>query len=73
MSYNTIYRRDLFRDHVIVVTGGGSGIGRCTGDELASLGACVAIMGNVLSSGQAGSAACRHSSRRVLRPPGHRH
>src|SRR6201998_2837240 len=45
MSYNSIYRRDLFRDHIVVVTGGGSGIGRCTAHELASLGAHVAIVG----------------------------
>src|SRR3979409_1946971 len=45
MSYDSIYRRDLFRDHVVVVTGGGSGIGRCTAHELASLGAHVAIVG----------------------------
>jgi citronellol/citronellal dehydrogenase len=45
MSYNSIYRRDLFRDRVVVVTGGGSGIGRCTAHELASLGAHVAIVG----------------------------
>jgi citronellol/citronellal dehydrogenase len=45
MPYNSIYRRDLFRDHVVVVTGGGSGIGRCTAHELASLGAHVAIVG----------------------------
>src|SRR6201987_2162256 len=45
MSYNSIYRRDLFRDHIVVVTGGGSGIGRCTAHELAALGAHVAIVG----------------------------
>jgi citronellol/citronellal dehydrogenase len=45
MSYNSIYRRDLFGDHIVVVTGGGSGIGRCTAHELASLGAHVAIVG----------------------------
>ena len=45
MSYNSIYRRDLFRDRVVVITGGGSGIGRCTAHELASLGAHVAIVG----------------------------
>src|SRR5271170_6412051 len=45
MSYNSIYRRDLFGDRVVVVTGGGSGIGRCTAHELASLGAHVAIVG----------------------------
>src|ERR1700757_3535841 len=45
MSYNSIYRRDLFHDQVVVVTGGGSGIGRCTAHELASLGAHVALVG----------------------------
>src|SRR3984885_13846183 len=45
MSYNSIYRRDLFRDHIVVITGGGSGIGRCTAHELASLGAHLAIVG----------------------------
>ena len=45
MSYNSIYRRDLFGDHIVVITGGGSGIGRCTAHELASLGAHVAIVG----------------------------
>src|SRR5271156_3313549 len=45
MSYNSIYRRDLFRDHIVVITCGGSGIGRCTAHEVASLGAHVAIVG----------------------------
>src|ERR1700756_5512510 len=45
MSYNSIYRRDLFGDQVVVITGGGSGIGRCTAHELAALGAEVAIVG----------------------------
>ena len=36
---------DLFRDQAIIVTGGGSGIGRCTAHELAALGARVIITG----------------------------
>lgn len=45
MKYNSIFRNDAFQDKVIVVTGGGSGIGRCTAHELASLGAQVVITG----------------------------
>jgi citronellol/citronellal dehydrogenase len=45
MPYDSIYKAGLFGDQVIVVTGGGSGIGRCTAHELASLGAHVAIVG----------------------------
>jgi citronellol/citronellal dehydrogenase len=45
MGYRSIYRSDLFSDQVIVVTGGGSGIGRCTAHELASLGATVVVVG----------------------------
>jgi citronellol/citronellal dehydrogenase len=45
VSYKSIYRSDLFDGQVFIVTGGGSGIGRCTAHELASLGATVAIVG----------------------------
>lgn len=37
MGYNSIYKSDLFKGQVIIVTGGGSGIGRCTAHELAAL------------------------------------
>src|ERR1700752_3709672 len=53
MSYESIYRRDLFREHIIVVTGGGSGIGRCTAHELAALGAHVVLVGRKLDKLQA--------------------
>ena len=45
MVYQSIFRPDLFARQVIIVTGGGSGIGRCTAHELASLGASVALVG----------------------------
>ncbi|GAB2472398.1 SDR family oxidoreductase [Comamonas humi] len=48
MSYRTNFRPDLFAGQVILITGGGSGIGRCTAHELASLGASLALIGRKL-------------------------
>jgi len=45
MPYRSVFRSDLFHDQTIVVTGGGSGIGRCTAHELAALGAHVVLVG----------------------------
>lgn len=44
-SYQSVFRPGLFAGQVAVVTGGGSGIGRCTAHELASLGAKIALVG----------------------------
>jgi citronellol/citronellal dehydrogenase len=43
--YRSIFRDGLFRDQAGIVTGGGSGLGRCTAHELAALGARVALIG----------------------------
>src|SRR5689334_6824384 len=45
MAYDSIFKPDLFAGQTIIVTGGGSGIGRCTAHELAALGAHVALVG----------------------------
>ncbi len=44
-SYRSVFRPGLFTDRVAIVTGGGSGIGRCTAHELASLGCRIALVG----------------------------
>ncbi|MES2050722.1 MAG: SDR family NAD(P)-dependent oxidoreductase, partial [Pseudomonadota bacterium] len=43
--YQSVFAPGLFSGQVIVVTGGGSGIGRCTAHELARLGAHVVLVG----------------------------
>jgi len=44
-GYDRIFRPGLFDGESILVTGGGTGLGRCTAHELASLGAHVVICG----------------------------
>jgi citronellol/citronellal dehydrogenase len=43
--YRSVFTPGLLTTQVIMVTGGGSGIGRCTAHELASLGAHVVLVG----------------------------
>ena len=44
-TYRSVFRPGLFVGQTVIVTGGGSGIGRCTAHELANLGASVALVG----------------------------
>ncbi len=44
-EYRSAFRPGLFDGQTVLVTGGGSGIGRCTAHELAALGASVALAG----------------------------
>jgi citronellol/citronellal dehydrogenase len=46
--YRSVFRDDLFKGQTHVITGGGSGLGRCTAHELASLGARLALVGRSL-------------------------
>ena len=48
MTYTSVFKEKLFSSKVILVTGGGSGIGRCTAHELAALGAQVVLLGRNL-------------------------
>jgi citronellol/citronellal dehydrogenase len=41
--FDSVFRPGLFEGRVVLVTGGGTGLGRCTAHELASLGAQVVI------------------------------
>jgi len=47
--YRSVFAPGLLHGRVVVVTGGGSGIGRCTAHELASLGAHVVLIGRNLA------------------------
>ena len=45
MKYDSVFRPNLFAGRTIIVTGGGSGLGRCTAHELKALGARLALVG----------------------------
>ena len=44
MKYHSVFAPELFKGNTFIVTGGGSGIGRCTAHELAALGAQLIVI-----------------------------
>lgn len=48
MSYQSVLAPNSFNKKTVLVTGGGSGIGRCIAHELASLGAKVILLGRTI-------------------------
>jgi citronellol/citronellal dehydrogenase len=59
MSYRSVFRPGLYAGQTIVVTGAGSGIGRCTAHELASLGAHAVLVGRTVAKLEAVTAEIR--------------
>ena len=58
--YRSTFAPGLFAGKAVVVTGGGSGIGRCTAHELAALGAQVVLIGRSVDKLQATAAEIAH-------------
>ena len=54
--YRSAFRPGLFDGRTVVVTGGGSGLGRCVAHELASLGARLALVGRTMAKLEATAA-----------------
>ncbi len=48
VRYDSVFRPGLFAGKTVIVTGGGSGLGRCTAHELKSLGARLALVGRTM-------------------------
>jgi len=49
MPYSSIFAPQLFKGRSAIVTGGGSGLGRCMAHELSALGASVALVGRTVA------------------------
>jgi len=59
-SFRSVFRDGLFAGQAGIVTGAGSGLGRCTAHELSALGARVALLGRKIDKLQAVSNEIAH-------------
>jgi len=69
MRPSTVFRPDLLRDQVIIVTGGGSGIGKAIAEECAALGARIALGARNLERLEATAAELRAGGAEVFLAP----
>jgi citronellol/citronellal dehydrogenase len=70
MPFDSIFRPGLFAGQTHVITGGGSGIGRCAAHELAHLGATVVLVGRRLDRLETVCAEIADAGGRALAFPG---
>lgn len=69
MRPSAIFRPDLLADQVVIVTGGGSGIGKAIAEECAALGARIAIGARKIERLEAAATAMRAEGAEVFAAP----
>ncbi|MCA9538385.1 MAG: SDR family NAD(P)-dependent oxidoreductase, partial [Myxococcales bacterium] len=69
MRASEVFRPDLLKDQVVLITGGGSGIGRAIAFEFAALGARIAIGARKIERLEATADALRATGAEVFTAP----
>ena len=66
MPYTSVFAPGLFKGQTVIITGGGSGLGRCAAHELAALGANVVICGRSIEKLQTVEAEIREDGGEIM-------